>query len=130
MADIFSKNKKLKNDIILVVVIVVIATTGLLLINTLKKTGKYAVVKVDGKTVCSYSLNENRKEIISYEKDYENVLVIKDREVFIESANCKDKICVKHKKIKSSGESIVCLPHKLVIEITQDAENDNVDVVV
>ncbi len=130
MAKAFSKNKKLKNDIILVVAIVALASTGLILTNALKKEGKYAVVKINGKATCSYSLSENRRETLSYERNFENILVIKDGETFIESANCKDKICVEHRKIKNSGESIVCLPHRLVVEIVDSLGDEKIDVVV
>jgi len=34
-------------------------------------------------------------------------------------ADCPDKICVKHTNIKNAGETIICLPHKLVIEIVE-----------
>lgn len=33
------------------------------------------------------------------------------------SADCTDQICVRHRKIKQEGESIICLPHKLTVEI-------------
>jgi hypothetical protein len=51
-------------------------------------------------------------------------LVIKDGKAFIQNADCPDKICAEHKPISKTGETIVCLPHKLVIEITENEEND------
>ncbi len=130
MTEFFLTNKKRKNDIILAVVIVVIATVGLIMTNALREEGKYVVVKIDGEIVCRYSLSENRKETLSYENDYKNVLVIENNEAFIESANCKDKICVEHKSVKKSGESIICLPHKLVVEITDESDDKSIDAVV
>jgi len=46
-----------------------------------------------------------------------NVLVIENGEASIKSATCPDKICVSHRKISKSGETIVCLPNKVVVEI-------------
>ena len=46
-----------------------------------------------------------------------NILVIKDGKAFIESADCKNQICVNHKPISKTGETIVCLPHKVLVEI-------------
>ena len=38
-------------------------------------------------------------------------------ECFIKNADCRDGICVSRGKINKVGESIVCLPHKLIVEI-------------
>ncbi len=130
MADSFLKSIKRKNDFILAAVIILLAAAGLLLSNGLKSEGEYAVIKIDGKEVFKYALSENVRTVISSDEKSENVFVIENGEAFIESANCKDQICVKHKKIKNEGESIICLPHKVVVEITDGINNDGVDVVV
>ncbi len=46
-----------------------------------------------------------------------NTIEIKDGEVDVTEASCKNRICVNHKKIEKKGESIVCLPNKVVVEI-------------
>ena len=57
-------------------------------------------------------------------------MVIEDNKAFMKDANCPDKICEGHSKISYKGETIVCLPHKVVIEIvTEDSENE-LDVVI
>lgn len=59
-----------------------------------------------------------------------NLLCISDGKIRMESADCKDQICVHHKPISGIHESIICLPHKLVIEIVGDLpaniQNENV----
>ncbi len=35
----------------------------------------------------------------------------------MKEADCPDKVCVGMRRISKSGETIVCLPHKLVIAI-------------
>lgn len=59
-----------------------------------------------------------------------NLLCISDGKIRMESADCKDQICVHHKPISGIHESIICLPHKLVIEIVgdlpADIQNENV----
>ena len=43
-------------------------------------------------------------------------------------ADCKDQICADHKAIEKSGETIVCLPHKVVIEIqSEDGKEQELD---
>lgn len=76
-------------------------------------------VSVDGKVTEAYSLNNDFEKLIeTNNKNYTNYLIVRDGVAFISEANCPDKICVAHRGIKSEGETIVCLPHKLVIAIT------------
>ncbi|WP_180371684.1 NusG domain II-containing protein, partial [Oenococcus oeni] len=46
-----------------------------------------------------------------------NVVVATGKKVKIVEANCPDQICVQHAAIGKAGQSIVCLPHKLIVEI-------------
>lgn len=55
------------------------------------------------------------------EKDY-NIVVIENGEVYIKDANCPDKYCMKQGKTKDANKSLICLPHKLVVEVHKDAE--------
>ncbi|MCH5249444.1 MAG: NusG domain II-containing protein [Lachnospiraceae bacterium] len=51
-----------------------------------------------------------------------NVFLYKNQEISMLYSSCPDKICVHHRAISMTGENIICLPHKLVIEITGDGE--------
>ena len=125
-----SNKRKLKNDIILAVIVVAVAATGLLLLNVFKTEGSFAVVKIDGKETERYPLSVNTEVVIETGDDGRNTLVIEDNKAFMKDANCPDKICEGHSKISYKGETIVCLPHKVVIEIvTEDSENE-LDVVI
>ena len=42
----------------------------------------------------------------------------------IEEANCPDKICVNHRAIHYSGDSVVCLPHKLTVTVVGGQEDE------
>ena len=46
-----------------------------------------------------------------------NLISVTDGTVIVEAADCKDQICVHHKPVSAKGESIICLPHRLVVEI-------------
>ena len=58
----------------------------------------------------------------SAQYDYYNVVVISGDTVSVTEASCKNQVCVKHGKISRSGESIVCLPNRLVIRIENSSE--------
>lgn len=125
-----NNKRKLKNDIILAVIVVVIAATGLFLLNIFKTEGAFAVIKIDGKETERYPLSVNTEVVIETGEDGRNTLVIEDNKAFIKDANCPDKICEGHSKISFKGETIVCLPHKVVIEIVAENSENELDVVI
>lgn len=47
------------------------------------------------------------------------ILVISDGKADMESADCPNQICVHHGAISHTGETIVCLPNRVVIEIVE-----------
>ena len=53
-----------------------------------------------------------------------NTVQIKDGKVFMKKADCPDKICVHHKGIRSNGETIICLPHKVIVTIQSSKTGD------
>lgn len=55
--------------------------------------------------------------VIPDEGDF-NLFSVADGVVRMEAADCRDQICVRHRAVSAVGESIICLPHKLVVEIT------------
>ena len=46
-----------------------------------------------------------------------NLLAVSVTGVFMEAADCRDQICVHHIPLTGIGESMICLPHKLVVEM-------------
>ena len=125
-----SNKRKIKNDIILAVIVIVVAAVGLLLLNIFKTEGSFAVIKIDGKETERYPLSINTEVVIETGDNGRNTLVIEDNKAFMKDANCPDKICEGHSKISYKGETIVCLPHKVVIEIVADETTDELDAVV
>ena len=127
-----SKKNKIRNDVILAAVIVVIAVAGLLFINFTKVQGDKVVVKVNGVETYAYSLSENTQFEIKTGENNENinVVVIENGKVRVTEADCPDGICKEYRPISYVGETIVCLPHKVVIEIVGESTEPELDVVV
>lgn len=120
--------KKFKNDIILVSVllgIILLATLGILIF---RKSGNSVKVTVDGKVFGEYSLQKDKTVEIKSEKGY-NLLVIKDGKAYVERASCPDGICSSHKPISYGGESIICLPNKVVVEVTSTQQENQPDII-
>ncbi len=106
-----------KADIILLIFIIAV---GLLVsFGPLAKyqTGSQVKITVDGETYGIYDLLQDQE--ISITRDGKtNLVIIKGGVVHMESASCKNQICVNHSPISLSGDVIVCLPNKVVVEIT------------
>ena len=108
--------KRLAADIILIAVILLIGVGSVLVLNETRQEGAYAVVIIDGAESARYPLSRDRVEVIEI-GEYRNTLVIRDGEAFVSEANCPDGRCSRHAPVKYDGETVICLPHKLVIEI-------------
>lgn len=110
--------RKFKNDLILIAgILSVIAVAALLLL--LRGEGTTVRVELNGEVMGNYSLAIDREvEILSGENGEEkNLLVIRDGKAYVSSATCPDGICAGHRPISRVGESIVCLPHGVVITV-------------
>ena len=83
-------------------------------------------VKVDGKVTGTYPLAKDQKIRIN---GGTNILTIKNGKAKMTDADCPDQVCIRMGKISKTGENIVCLPHKLVIQVEgdvgQESEYDN-----
>ena len=120
------KSLKLKKgDIIVALCVLCIAGLIFCALHFLSPQGSSVKIEVDSKTAAVFSLDENRTYTVKKNGKVTNVVEIKDKKVSVTAADCPDKICVKHREISKSGESIICLPNKVVVSI--EAENEEVD---
>lgn len=67
-----------------------------------------------------YSLNDDQTININDE----NILIIKNHEIYMSQATCPDKTCIKQGHINEKGASIICLPHQLIVEIIDGKESE------
>lgn len=117
-----------KKDMILIGALLCVAVAGLLIVQLMQRqSGALVTVTVAGYTYGTYSLDSSQVIEVEDEMGY-NLIVIEDGYVRMEEADCPDQYCVKHAKIHYSHETIICLPHELVVEIS-GGENMDVDIV-
>jgi len=65
---------------------------------------------------------------IEIERDgHRNVVVIKDNTVHMDYSDCKNQVCVNTGKISKAGETIVCLPNYVIVEIVSSEEGGEDD---
>lgn len=119
---------KFRNDVVFIVAILIIAAVGALYLFFFRAEGNVVRVTVDGELYALYSLSDDVVEDIKMGEN-SNRLIIKDGRAYVESASCPDGICVNHHPIFRDGESIVCLPNKVVVTVAIDDGNNEVDIV-
>lgn len=80
----------------------------------------------DNRLVKAIDLNSvtEETEIRLKSENGSNTILVSNGHIRMKSADCPDKICVKHGDLTESGMPIICLPHKVIIQF----ENSNSDV--
>ena len=82
------------------------------------------VIMQERNTIGKYSLLVDRTISVSDDAGGFNLILISNGEVRVCDADCPDKLCIKQRSISKGGESIICLPHKLVVQIISKEESD------
>ena len=106
-------------DILLIVGILILAIAGLFVWKKLQKPGTYVDIMIDGTSVKTLQIDEDASYEVKQDAGV-NTVVVQGGSVTVQNADCPDKICEKHRAISQTGETIICLPHKLVVEIKED----------
>lgn len=122
---------RFRNDLILIISVLFLSAAALVYLFVFRKSGNTVRVMVDGKVYGTYSLSENVSEdIVTGENgEHLNCFVINDGKVLMQKATCPDGICTSHRPIFRDGESIVCLPNRVVITVTIENGNASADIV-
>lgn len=117
--------KSKRNDLILISVFIAAAVIFFTVSNLFyHEKGAYVNITVDGTTYKTLPLNEDTTITIDGYNGGKNILQIKDGYAFITEADCPDKLCQKQKKIKYKGETLVCLPHRVVVSVLSGKNSD------
>ena len=123
-------NKRL--NLILVLAIAAAACVGLVatrLMGANTNVDTATVVIRDGEqNVYELPLNQNTTKTVTTDLGT-NLIEIKDGRVHVEEADCPNQDCVHQGWVDAAGEQIVCLPHKLTVDIVDESAKATYDVV-
>lgn len=123
-------NKRL--NLILVLAIAAVACVGLVvtrLMGANTNADTATVVIRDGEqNVYELPLSQNTTKTVTTDLGT-NLIEIKDGRVHVEEADCPNQDCVHQGWIDAAGEQIVCLPHKLTVDIVDESAKATYDVV-
>lgn len=116
-----------KGDFILIGIVLCLAAAGFLLFRLADRDpGGTLTVTVDGEVYGSYDLGEDQEISLDLERGHNRFRISQGKVTMIE-ADCPDKYCVAHAPITKSQELIICLPHRVVLEITSGEEAKDID---
>ncbi len=112
-----------KRDIVLAAVLLILGVTGVLIVKYGLKSGNTADVYIDDKLVQTIDLSVDDEYTFQTDKG-SNTVEVRNGAVSMKSADCPDKVCVRMGTKNRNGETITCLPHKLVIEVHGGQEQE------
>ncbi len=101
-----------KGDII--IVLSVLSAAVIILLVFLLSGANAQTVKISKNNEVIHTAPLNSDTVFDLET---NLIKIEKGRVWVESATCKNQVCVNHKAISKNGEVIACLPNKVIIEI-------------
>lgn len=116
--DVVELNKK---EIIGIIGIVIISLVAIFIMKgtSLSADAEYVVITIDNKVYKKIPFDHNTYESFDIHTDLgSNHVVIEKGAVKVIDSDCPDQVCVNTKAATHVGDMIVCLPHKLIIEIT------------
>ena len=118
----------------MLVTVLLLSCAGILFVNYRKNSVKTDIAKakvlmsVDGKVEQEIDLSKDGDYAILNDNGDFNTINITQGVVRMKEANCPDKLCIHQGKISKNGETIVCLPHGLIVEIKSE-DNPELDIV-
>lgn len=118
-----------KKDLFLIGILLAVGIVGFVVLKGIQKSAvsnqQVLKISVDGEVYGEYSLKDKQEIKIG---DTNVCRIEEDGTVSMTEADCPDHLCIKQGKIKQFGESIVCLPNKVVLEIvTGDEKSEQID---
>lgn len=112
-----------KNDIRLIIIILLIAGVFLVFRFINKEEANIAHVYHGSELILIIDLNIDNEYVVN--GDNGDVLIkVLDRKIKVENENSPYHLCSKQGFISNAGESIVCLPNKIIIELPS---SDSID---
>ena len=109
--------KRLLRDIVLILIILALSTLILIVTRSRKEQGAYVIVMVENTEIARYSMTVNGIYDINANNGKTNRIEIRDGRVRMIEASCPNHLCIRQSWISLEGQSIVCLPNKVIVTV-------------
>lgn len=111
------KKRVKTGDVWLVAVVLTVALCLFALLWLLPPAGAQVEVAVDGNVIATLPLDTPASLPITGKDGGACLLTIADGVATVTEATCPDQICVRHRAVSRVGQSIVCLPARVVVSV-------------
>ena len=115
-----------KADIVLFFVLLAVGLTISWASLNSGQTGDKVRISVGGETYGVYDLAQDRT-IQVRQNGHTNNIIIEGGHVSMASSDCANQVCVNTGAIYLAGDSIVCLPNRVMVEILSESKGGGVD---
>lgn len=123
------REKKRVQEWILWITAIAVGILFFLLFQFNSVDGSRIVIQVQSKVIKTCPLHEDNEITIEGKDGGINQLVLRDGEAWIEEASCPDKLCVHQHSISKIGQSIICLPNEVVVEVQGKSDGGEIDAI-
>ncbi len=113
-----------KNDLLLLGILIAIFFVILFFTVMTKKESTFVQVRIDGEITEVFPLSEDLEFEIHGYNGGTNTLIIEGGKAYLKDTSCPDHLCEKMGKISKSGQSLICLPNHVVVEISGGKETE------
>ncbi len=118
-----------RKDLVIILIVLLVGIIGLLAPVLINKGGK-CTIALDGQVVYEAYLSAEEDGVFTLAQAPNFEFEIKNNQIRILHSPCHDKICVNTGFIGRQGQSIVCLPYKLVVKIEADGTESGADLII
>ena|SRR6056297_1981 len=120
-----------KMDLIIIIWLLVFSAISLFALGIYRERPvdiRLVEIKVDGEVYESFEWTEGLEKEIKLDTQFGLNIILVDRDgLRMKYSDCPDQVCVRDGTINSPGEILVCLPHRLIVEIKGKRDGDGID---
>jgi len=118
-----------KSDIILIIIIISLSVLLSIVLRRDFTNDTRVNIFVDGELVRSELISDAEPQIIIDSQYGRNIIDVESGTVTVTWSDCASQVCVHSGKISRPGETIVCLPHRLLVSIEGLHKSEDIDAI-
>ncbi len=115
-----------KADIIIIALIIAVGTSMGLFLSFGKASADQVRITIENQVYGTYDIFSNNTILIE-NQGLVNEILIEDGKVMMKEANCQGQDCIHQGEKESAGETIICLPNQVMVELLgEEKEFDSI----
>lgn len=115
-------NKKTVSTIVVLALLCVGGISAWLTMNSIPVSSPVAEIYSYGRLIRTVDLSHDDSFTVECDEGF-NTILVKDGKISVTAADCPDKVCVRSEALPRGSVPIVCLPHRLEIQIRSASQD-------